>query len=318
MRVFCATILAVMMVLALNRSIGQEPVIEGQPRVAVAAVEPAMVLPFKVKAQYWRSDGHASFRDIGLDPAVGPWEAEVEYPLDGDYFLLGAEYSFLAGRSRFAVDVNYAFSQDIDGTTRDYDWLWSDPLPLVYAETDTDADSDLFNANVYYRLWAWGPRNSVDLFFGYQNQQHSFTNNNVRILIPEIYSVSGRVAEYDMEFNGVRAGLRMEMAIAPKFSVMANLAFLPYVDVDTDGKWLLRDLTFSQSADGYGLDFDLLLEFEIMRNVSLVGGVKYVFLRATDGEESGMEAGIPYGPFGVVDEIESDQFGGTAGVLVRF
>lgn len=318
MRVLCVTVLVVMMVLALNQSIGQELVIEGQPRVAVMPVEPLEVLPFKVKAQYLRSEGHASFRDIGFDPVVGSWEAEVEYPLDGDYFLFGAEYSFLAGGSRFAVDINYGFSQNIDGTTTDYDWVWSDPRPLVYAETDTDADSDLFNANVYYRLWGWGPRNSVDLFVGYQNQQHSFTNNNVRILIPDIYSASGRVAEYDMEFNGVRAGLRMEMAIAPKFSVMANLAFLPYVDVDTEGKWLLRDLTFSQSADGYGVDFDLLLEFEIMRNVSLVGGVKYVFLRATDGEESGTEAGIPYGPFSVVDEIESDQFGGTAGVLVRF
>jgi hypothetical protein len=318
MRVLFALAAVVAAVVSLNAAMGEEPVIEAQPGVAVVAVEPAEQLPFKVKAQYWRSDGNASFKDIGFDPAFGPWESEVEYPLDGNYYLFGAEYSFLAGRSRFAVDVNYGFSEDIDGTTKDWDWLWSDPEPLVFAETDADADSDLFNANVYYRLWGWGPRNSVDVFVGYHNQKHSFTNSNARILIPDLFSASGKVAEYEMEFNGVRAGLRTEMAISPRFSVMANLAFLPFVDVDTNGKWLLRDLTFSQNADGYGVDFDLLLEFMITRNVSLVGGLKYVFLRATEGEESGSEAGVPYGPFDVVDEIESDQFGGTAGVNVRF
>ncbi len=297
---------------------GEEPAFEAEPGIPVMAIEPAGQLPFKIKAQYWRSDGNAMFRDVGYDPAVGSWESELEYPLDSNYFILGAEYSFLAGRSRFAVDLNYGFSEDIDGTTGDWDWVWWDPEPLIYAESDTDGDSDFFNANVYYRLWGWGKKDSVDLFVGYHNQQHSFTNYNARILIPEYYTTTGKAAEYEMEFNGVRAGIRMEVALSKRLSLLANAAFIPYADVDTNGRWLYRDLSFSQSADGYGVDFDLLLDFEITPNVSVIGGLKYMLLRATDGEESGAQGGIPYGPFEIVDEIESDQFGGTAGVLVRF
>jgi len=314
---FAFTVLAIVAV-ATNWCGGGEPAVEAKPGIPIVTIIPVEEPPFKIKAQYWRSDGTAMFRDIGFDPAIGTWESELEYPLDGNYFIFGAEYSFLAGRSRFAVDLNYGFSEDIDGTTKDWDWVSWDPEPLIFAESDTDANSDFFNANVYYRLWGWGPRNSVDVFVGYHNQEHSFTNRNVRILTPEFFTASGKVAEYEMKFNGVRAGLRMEMALAQRLSILANVAFIPYLDVDTDGRWVLRDISFSQSADGYGVDFDLLLEVEITQNVSLIGGFKYMCLRATDGEESGFAQGIPYGPFDVVDEIESDQFGGTAGVLVRF
>jgi hypothetical protein len=318
MRVVLALTVMAVVAVAAKWCVGEEPAVEPKPGIPVVAIEPVEQLPFKIKAQYWRSDATAMFRDIGFDPAVGEWESEVEYPLDANYFIFGAEYSFLVGRSRFAVDLNYGFSENTDGTTKDWDWVWWDPEPLVYAESDTDADSNFFSANVYYRLWGWGPKNSVDVFVGYHNQQHSFTNHNAQILVPEFYTAQGKVAEYEMEFNGVRAGMRMEIAIARRLSLLANAAFIPYADVDTHGRWIRRDISFSQSADGYGVDFDLLLELEISRNVSVIGGIKYMFLRATDGEESGVQGGIPYGPFGVVDEIESDQFGGTAGVLVRF
>jgi len=299
--------------------VGAVAVEEVKPGVPVAA---KLVVgehqPFNFKVQYWRSGGTAMFRNIGFDVDVGPWESELEYPMDGDFVIFGAEYGFNAWGSRLSVDLNYGFSSNIDGTMRDWDWVRYDPEPLIYAETDTDAECDFLSANIYYRLWGWGPRNSLDVFAGYHSQENSFTNRNVRVLTPVYFTAAGNVAQYEMDFKGARAGVRMDVALSPRFTVRGNFAFIPYVDFDATGKWLLRDISFSQSADGYGFDFDLCLDFEVARNIDLTAGVKFLYLRATDGEESGYAQGQPYGPSDVVDEVESDQFGGTVGVLVKF
>jgi len=317
MRVICAfTVLAVLV--AASVCSGEGPAIEAKPGIPVAVFEVVEDVPFQFRAQYWRSDGTATFRDVAFDPEIGSWKSEVEFPMDGDFIVFGAEYAFNALGSRVSFDLNYGFSDDIDGTTKDWDRVWGDPQPLVYAESDTDGDSDFLTANAYYRLFGWGQRNFLDAFVGYHRQENSFANDNVRVLTPEFASYAGKVAEYEMEFSGVRAGVRTEFALAPRFSVRATLAAIPYVDLDADGKWFLRDILFSQSADGYGLDFELYLDFEVARNINLVAGLKYMFLNASDGKESGIAAGTPYGPFGVVDEVESEQFGGTGGVLLKF
>jgi len=316
-RVFALAVAATVLIIGSFR-LGGEAAAQPAPGIPVAKVEFAQDLPFNFKVQYWRSDGTAMFRNVGFDPTVGPWESELEYPMDGNFIIFGAEYAFNIGGPRVSLDFNYGFSEDIDGTTKDWDWVAFDPEPLIYAESDTDADSYFLSANVYYRLWAWGPRNSLDVFIGYHGQENSFTNNNVRVLTPGYFTAAGKVAEYEMDFKGVRVGLRMDVALAPRFSLRGNLAFIPYADFDTEGKWLLRDISFSQSAEGYGVDFDLCLDFEIARNIDFIAGIKYLYLRATDGEESGLAQGLPYGPSEVVDEIESDQFGGTAGLLVKF
>ncbi len=311
---------AVLAVLLVGAAVcpAEQPVVEAKPGIPVAVVEVVEGFPFQFKVQYWRSDGTAMFRDIGFDPQIGPWESRVEFPMDGNFIVFGAEYAFRALGSRISLDLNYGFSEDIEGTTKDWDWVWGDPEPLVYAESDTDGDSDFLTANVYYRLFGWGRRNSLDAFVGYQGQKNSFSNDNARVLTPEFASYAGKVAEYEMEFSGVRAGLRTEIALAPRFSIRANLAAIPYVELDANGKWFLRDIFFTQSADGYGVDFDLSLDFEVARNINLVAGLKYLFLNASDGEESGVAGGMPYGPFDVVDEVESEQFGATGGVLVKF
>jgi len=307
-----------MLLLAGRWCAGGEVAMEATPGIPVGKVEVAGEQPFRFKVQYWRSEGTAMFRNMGYDPDVGPWESELEYPMDGDFIVFGAEYAFKAGKSRFALDLNYGFSENIEGTTRDWDRVWYDPEPLVYAEADTDADSDFLTANFYYRLWGWPRRNSLDVFLGYHQQENSFSNSDVRLLTPVYFTAAGKVAEYEMDFKGVRAGLRMDVALSRRFAVRGNLAVIPYADFDATGNWLLRDLSFSQSADGYGFDFDLYLDFEIARNVDLLVGLKYLYLRATDGEEWGTAQGVPYGPSDVVDEVESDQFGGTAGVLLKF
>lgn len=304
--------------LSWNWCNSEEMVGEPLPGIPVTVVRVAEDFPFRFRAQYWRSDGTAMFRNLGIDPDVGPWESLLEYPMDGDFILFGAEYGFAALGSRVSVDLNYGFSQDIEGTTRDWDWVEFDPQPLIYAEADTEAESDFLSANVYYRLWGGGPRNSVDVFVGYHRQENSFTNSNVRVLIPEYFTVAGKVAEYEMDFRGVRAGVRMDVALSRRFNLRANFAAIPYADFDADGRWLLRDLSFSQSADAYGVDFDLYLDFEIARNVDLIAGIKYLYLRATNGQETGSSQGVTYGPSDVLDEVQSDQFGGTLGVLLKF
>lgn len=316
-KLFALTVLSMVFV-GSNWCVGGELAVEARPGVPVAKVEFAEEMPFNFKVQYWRSDGTAKFTDAGFDPDVGPWKSEIEYPMDSDFVIFGAEYAFDIGNSRFSVDLNYGFSGDIEGTTRDWDWVSHDPKPLVYAETETEADSHFLNANLYYRLWEWGRRNSLDIFVGYHDQENSFTNSNARVLTPEYSTIPGTVAEYQMDFKGVRAGFRMDVALSPRFAVRGNFALIPYVDFDATGEWHLRDLSFRQSAEGYGVDLDVYLDFELLPHVDLLAGIKYLYLRATDGEEWGYAEGQPYGPSDVVDEVESDQFGATAGVLVKF
>lgn len=294
-----------------------EVALEAKPGIAVAEIEP-VEFPFNFRVQYWHSDGTAMFRNAGFDPDFGPWESQLEYPMDGDFMLFGAEYAFRALGSRVSVDLNYGFSENIGGTTRDWDWGWYEPEPLIYAETDTDGDSDFVTGNVYYRLWEWGRRNSIDAFLGYHGQENSFTNCDVRVLVPEYFTAPGKVAEYEMDFDGVRAGLRTNAAVAPRLSLRGNLGFIPYASFDASGKWLLRDLYISQSGDGWGVDFDVYLDFEVTRNIALFAGLKYLYLCATHGEESVISEGVPYGPYDVLDKAKSDQFGGSAGVTAKF
>ena len=99
---FAFTVLAIVAVVA-TWCLGEEPAVEAKPGIPIVTIIPVEEPPLKIKAQYWRSDGTAMFRDIGFDPAIGPWESELEYPLDGNYFIFGAEDKVVAVQGIFEL-----------------------------------------------------------------------------------------------------------------------------------------------------------------------------------------------------------------------
>ena len=97
-----------------------------------------------VGIKYWPSTGDAGFGISGTDPDLGPWNSVIEYPMDGNFLIFSAQYCFVTLLPKLSIDLNYGFSSDIDGTTKDIDHLLAiSASPYIYSETDTDADSSI-------------------------------------------------------------------------------------------------------------------------------------------------------------------------------
>ena len=81
--------------------------------------------------------------------------------------------------------------------------------------------------------------------------------------------VEGPVATYDSTFNTVRLGGLVSCDITKKINVEAEIAFIPYLSVETDALWILRDYPFQQEADGTGGIMKLKASYALFDHFSL-------------------------------------------------
>ncbi len=283
---------------------------QGAPGAATAR---ARVGGFYVGAGVMTAWGDGGFRISGLDPDVGRFSSVLEFPMDGTYFVLESGIDEI-GRG-FGVHLRYGTSGSLDGTTVDTDYAW-DITSLEYTKSfsSTDGENVFLTLDVSYRLYdgagEWGGRTRLDLFAGYHMQDATFSVSDVNTVIqnarPVDYHLEGLAATYDMEFYGVRVGVRGEIATGPSGTISGYMAVLPYVAADGFGQWIVRGKALDHDATGWGLDLQVRYEYAVSSSVRLWGGVGYTRMEGSDGTDT--QFFFSSEPIGRarLDEIESE------------
>jgi len=247
-----------------------------------------------------------------LDSSVGRFRSVLEFPMDGTYVVFEAGVDEI-GRG-FGVHLRYGSSGSLEGTTVDTDFAWDiTSREYIKSLSATDGENAFLTLDVSYclldRAGAPGGRMRLDVFAGYHMQDAAFEVSDVNTVIQEGVAVDGFypgvAATYDMEFRGLRVGVRGEMTVGPSSTISGALAVLPYVSADGFGQWIVRRKAFDHDATGWGLDLFGRYEYAVSSNVRLWGGVGYTRMEGSDGtDRQFFFTGAPIGN-ARLDEIES-------------
>lgn len=262
--------------------------------------------------------GDGGFRISGNDTIVGRFSSQLEFPMDATYLVLEAGIDRLG--PGFGLHLRYGTSTTgLDGTAIDTDYAWEyDTDPFIRSLADSDGDSVFLTLDASYRLFegaigedaADGTAGSFDVFAGYHMQDSTFEIRDVRTVIADFavasHFVPGKAATYDMEFYGLRVGVRGELRFGRASTVSGSLAVLPFVWADGFGQWIVREKTLDHNATGWGLDLLVRYEYALTPSVRLWVGAGLTRLKGTDGTDTQFRfSGRPIGQ-SRLDELESD------------
>jgi len=280
---------------------------------AGSAMPRAHVGGFYIGAGIMEASGDGGFTISGVDAEQGPFSSVLEFPMDGTYFVIEAGIDEIG--SGFGVHLRYGSSDSLEGTTTDTDFLWDiTSREYIKSLSQTDGENIFLTLDVTYgvceRTGPTGRPTTLDVFGGYQMQDATFDISDVRTVIangrPVDFSTSGLAATYDLEFWGIRIGVRGELPVGDSGTITGHVAVLPYVEGEGFGQWLLRQKAFDHDATGWGLDIAVRYEYALSPSVRLWGGVGYTRMKATDGVDRQFHfGGEPIGD-ARLDEISSE------------
>jgi len=272
----------------------------------------ARVGDFYIGAGIMETWGDGGFTISGLDSSVGRFTSVLEFPMDGRYFVLEAGIEEFYGG--FGVHLRYGSSVSLEGTAVDTDFAW-DIRSGEYIKSlgGSDGESVFLNLDVSYRIFGAGAREGggtrVDVFGGYAMQDATFNVTDVHMVVQDGRATdrrfAGVAATYDMEFYGLRAGVRGEVAVGASSVLSGSVAVLPYVKADGFGQWIARGKMFDHDATGWGVDFFGCYEYVVSSSVRLWVGMGYTRMEGTDGiDRQFFFTGEPIGN-AHLDELES-------------
>ncbi len=180
------------------------------------------------------------------------------------------------------------------GHMNDEDWgLPSPPFPafVPYSNTLSDVDDRIRYAivDVGYDWWRWADY-KVTPFIGWSYfQQHmkglgcrQIANGNSDCTTPIPTSVLG-ITEYDT-WNALRLGLAVQLPLAPRLSLSAEAAYLPYVSFSGTDNHVLRMLVSPEDGHGVGAQLEAMLSYAITDALSVGAGGRYWSMWTTSGD----------------------------------
>ena len=119
----------------------------------------------------------------------------------------------------------------------------------------------------------------------------------------------GLDSEYDAEWTSLFLGADVLAQLSKKTSVTARYRF-HFVDYEADLYWNLRDLSFTNDAEGDGHSLQATLHHQYNESLSFQAGVHYTFFETDEGTQSD-----PGGPI-KLNDAEWESFGVFLGVGV--
>jgi opacity protein-like surface antigen/outer membrane protease len=179
------------------------------------------------------------------------------------------------------------------GHMNDEDWgLPSPPFAafVPYSNTLSDVNDRIRYAivDVGYDWWR-GANYKVTPFVGWSYFQQDMKglgcrqianpNSDCAHAIPT--SVLG-ITEYDT-WNALRLGLAVDLPLAPRLSLSAEAAYLPYVTFNGTDDHVLRSLLSPEDGNGTGVQLEGMLSYAVTDALSLGVGGRYWAMWTTSG-----------------------------------
>jgi len=242
-----------------------------------------------LELDYWMVHGSQSWYKRIPVPYPGPIGRKQVYPVETDFWVLSAEYRFL---ERWSIDASYGFGDLDKRTGSDRRWFHGySPLPSMTAIFDNSGDAYFWIADLNYRVLA-KDSSYLDAFLGYQFNKNSFKMKNgwwttvaytpVSIPMPPLMS------SYEIEYQGVRLGLRGEMPLSsnPEWTLEGSVAYLPWLEAEGDGVLNFGLVQYTQTdGDGEGVDASIAVNYKPAQipNLAFKVGYRYMELETRGG-----------------------------------
>jgi hypothetical protein len=235
-----------------------------------------------------------------------------------DYRKIDSPVIVVTGRGQvapqFAFDVVYGYGAVKEGRGTDTDrFLPSTGGGLEFSQSTNSLDGDtrLWGLNLYYF-----PEQSDDMPTGpwglvlgylYYGDSLRMTNGVQTVSVPFDGSTFPPVgpfsatqvldSTFNFTWNMLKVGIVYNAEPVKGFSYAGTLAVYPYVDYEGEGYWNLRAGTTSsdfrlqspnfiqKSKKGYGGEASLELSYDIMEEVKLSVGYRYMYVYTSDGTD---------------------------------
>jgi hypothetical protein len=252
-----------------------------------------------LELDYWMPHGKQSWHKLIPVPFPGPIGRKQVYPMDTEFWVLTAEYRFL---ERWSIDASYGIGDIDTGRGRDRRWFYGfSPLPSMESRFDNSGDAYFWIADLNYRIL--GQDSSYfDAFLGYQFNKNSLKMKNglwttvaytpVSIPMPPLMS------SYEIEYQGVRLGLRGEMPLTPnhEWTLEGSAAYLPWLEAEGEGVLNFGAVQYTQTdGDGDGVDASIAVNYKPSQipNLALKVGYRYMELETRGGNITDYTPGGP-------------------------
>ncbi|MBI4679404.1 MAG: hypothetical protein HY748_17655 [Elusimicrobia bacterium] len=259
---------------------------------------------------------------------------EVEHP------VMVFNYELRVHR-RLSFDVEVAGSDYGRGRYHAHDWIQAPNQKLWYVPTDTwydrpnyqdwaleesrlKGDTRMLSSNAYFRVFihpSRRPKNeevirqAFDVFAGYTLYQDTFRlaelsqimANRTWTVTPPEGPVGGFDSKQRLRWEGFRLGIREELDLPQRFSLMGRFAYSPdlefqgasYLNLQTDERQ--GDPSRVQTARGRSFDWAVLAGYSPWRFLSFELGYMWMYFKGGRGSEK------VYYTDGSMEEIELEK-----------
>ncbi len=253
---------------------------------------------------YWASSGNLNWKisgdtwfEVNGDYYYSEFASKLDYDTNSNMAIFGLE---LKPIDWFSFDFSYGTGDIQSGTCTDTDWFYDySREPALQTQDPSSGDTYFYNTNLNFTksfeeagltdLVKNFERIKLGLFLGYEYSKVSMKMTDpITILIWwwEDYHLTvseGLNSTYDITFQGVRVGTKMELFFTDELAIKGSIAYSPSLNVKGKGYWNLRDLYFYQSGQGHGTDAEVSLRYTPLSNLSFSLGYRAQNYRQSGG-----------------------------------
>lgn len=177
------------------------------------------------------------------------------------------------------------------GHMNDEDWGLPFAVFVPYSNTISSVDDRItyWTVDVGYN-WRRGATYTVTPFVGYSRLRQDMKGlgctqiaNPFSDCNPPIPTSVLGITEDDT-WHGLRLGVAVDIALAPRLSLSGEAAYLPYVRFSGADNHVLRSLVSPESGDGVGVQLEAMLSYALTDAFSVGVGGRYWSMRTTSGD----------------------------------
>ncbi|MBS0547297.1 MAG: outer membrane beta-barrel protein [Proteobacteria bacterium] len=182
----------------------------------------------------------------------------------------------------------------VNGTMYDEDWalpntLAAEPSGYEITQSDVNGTMNYLTVDVGYDVLR-GRDHKVGLFVGY-NRYHTVLNTlgcaqlvspGSGVCYPTIANNVNAITETDT-WNSLRLGVAADVELAKRLKLGIDLAYLPYVHVESLDEHKLRSLNFPTNGTGNGVQAEILLSYALTDAFNVGVGGRYWSMWTANG-----------------------------------
>lgn len=278
--------------------------------------------------------GDSTYYISGVDPVLGSWASELEFPLNN--FMAGLNVT--VGRrhlknpnqteSRFCL-VWLVIVDDDAGTMKDSDWIENDPAygepphagRDLYTESDAQIRGRILDIDYAYHF-RFGNRWTLGPMIGYRSQKFKYEIFDYRGMYwTTPVSGEGKVLDYEVTYTIPYIGLSSGLLLGKteQFQLHLTLAYSRWAEAEDRDDHVLRYKLSEGDCEGDAYLININLDWNLYPHWILGLGAEYSDIDTSGSQHQMFYAGTFVGTtYDVDDMISSSSFSAILKITYAF